>query len=128
MVGSGSQAIADGEERSQKEGGDCWWRGEEQSLVEGTRSGLRWRGAVSGEGERSQVEGTDRRWRGAIADGGERSQVEGSDRWWRGAVSGGGERSMVEGSGKRSLDQSILVTVGRSLVHMNCKPAQEPKA
>ena len=79
-------------------------------------SGLRWRGAVAGGEERSQV-GSDRRWRGAIPGGverslvvgsglrwrgaEERSLVEASDRWWRGAVSGGGERSLVEGSGCR---------------------------
>ena len=47
-------------------------------------NGLRWRGAMAGQGsvlELSQVEA-----------------LEGSDRWWRGAVSGGGERSQVEGS------------------------------
>ena len=41
----------------------------------------RWRGAIAGEGERSQVEGSDRRWRGR-----ERSQGKGRDRRWRGGI------------------------------------------
>ena len=66
------------------EGIDCWWRG-----------------AVSGRGERSLVEGSGlKRW-GAVSGGGAWSQVEGSDRWWRVAVSGGGERSLVAGNGLR---------------------------
>ena len=40
-------------------------------------SGLGWREAVSGGGERSQVELSNLRWRGAIAGGGEQSQLEG---------------------------------------------------
>ena len=36
--------------------------------------------AISGGGERSQVEGSDQRWSGAIAGGGERSQAERSAR------------------------------------------------
>ena len=55
MEGSGSQAIADGKERWQKEG-KC----------------LRWRGVVSGGEKRSLVEGSGLRWRGVIAGGGER--------------------------------------------------------
>ena len=47
-------------------------------------SGLRWREAIAGGRERSQV-------------GWEWSQVEGSGLRWRGAVSAGGERSQVEG-------------------------------
>ena len=47
-------------------------------------SGLRCGEAVSGEGERSQVEASGLMWRGAIAGGRKRSQVEWSDRWWRG--------------------------------------------
>ena len=50
------------------------------------------RGAVSGGGERSLLEGSDRRWREAVSGGGTRSQVGGSGLRWRGAVSGGGER------------------------------------
>ena len=35
------------------------------------RKSYRWRrGAVAGEGERSQVEGSYRRWRGAVSGGG----------------------------------------------------------
>ena len=34
------------------------------------------------------MEGSDRRCRGAVSGGGKRSQVEGSHSWWRGAVSG----------------------------------------
>ena len=67
------------------------------------------RGAVSGGGERSQVEGAGEgelilversglRWRGAVSDGRERSLVEGSGLRWMGAISDGGERSQVEGS------------------------------
>ena len=37
---------------------------------------LRWRGAVSGGEERSQVEWSGLRWRGAVLDGGKLSQVE----------------------------------------------------
>ena len=71
--------------------------GRKRSQVEG--SGLRWR-------EHSLVEEHDLRWRGAVSGGGERSQVEESDSdlWWRDAVSGGGdrgERSQVEVSGRR---------------------------
>ena len=62
---------------------------------------FRWRGAIAGGGERSQVDASDRRWRGAIAGGGERSQVEGSDRKWRGAIAGGGELWKVEGSDRK---------------------------
>ena len=58
-------------------------------------SGLRWRGAIAGGGERSQVEASGLRLRGAVAGGGERSQVEGRGLRWRGAVSGGGERTPV---------------------------------
>ena len=46
----------------------------------------RWRGPVSGGGERSQMEGSGLRWKGAVAGGGGWSQVEGSG-------SGGGERA-----------------------------------
>ena len=45
--------------------------GEERSQVE--RSDRRWKGSVD------QVEGSGLRWRGAMAGGGERFQVEGSD-------------------------------------------------
>ena len=54
-------------------------------------SGLRWRGAITGGGERSPVElsdqeGSDRVWRGAVSVGGvERSLVEVR---WRGAITG----------------------------------------
>ena len=54
-------------------------------LLDKARAALR-------QGERSQVEGSDRRWRGAIAGGGERLQVKESDRRWRGAIAGEGER------------------------------------
>jgi hypothetical protein len=61
--------------------------------MKGSLSDSRWRGAIAGAGERSQVEGSDRRWKGAIAGAEERSQVQGSDRWWRlrGAITGGRE-------------------------------------
>ena len=55
------------------------------------------RRAVSGHGgvERSLVEGSGLRWRGAIVGGGERLQMEGIDRRVRSGlrrrVSGGGE-------------------------------------
>ena len=58
-------------------------------------SGLRWRRAIAGGGEQSQVEGP-------VSGGGNRSPVEGSglkSRW--NVVSGAGERSKVEGSGLR---------------------------
>ena len=59
-------------------------------------SGLRWRVAILGGGERSQLEGSDRRR--------EQCQVEGSDRCWgraEGSDVGGGELSLVEGGGLR---------------------------
>ena len=52
--------------------------------MEGTQgSCLRWRRAVSGGGERSQVGRSGLRWRGAVSGGGERSQVEGNGLRWR---------------------------------------------
>jgi hypothetical protein len=57
-------------------------------------SDCRWRRAISGGGEQSQVEGSDRR-------GGEGPQVEWSDRRWRRVIAGGGERLQVEGSDRR---------------------------
>ena len=63
-----------------------------------SRTGRRPRGAVSGGGERSQMEESDRWWREVVSDGGEQSQVEGIGFRWRGAVSGGGELSQVEGT------------------------------
>ena len=75
--------------------------------AEGTRNGhiLPVRGAVSGGGERSQVDGSGVWWMvegiifmwvGGVAGREQRSYAEGSDRWWRAAVSGEGERSQVE--------------------------------
>ena len=62
------------------------------------------RGAVSGS-KQSQVEGSDLRWRGALSGGGERSQVDGGERsqegsglTWMGAIAGAEERSQVGGS------------------------------
>ena len=62
------------------------------SAADTGRNGLRWRGAVSGGGERSQVERISLRWNHSL--------VEGSCLRWTpgGVVSGGGERSQVEGS------------------------------
>jgi hypothetical protein len=53
----------------------------------------RWRGAIAGGGEQSQVEGSNRRLRGAIAGGRERSQLEGSNRRWRVALPSTYDRS-----------------------------------
>ena len=60
----------------------------------------RWRGAIAGGGERSQVEGSDGRAGigvGTVSSGGtggERSLVVGCCLRWRGAIAGGGERSL----------------------------------
>ena len=79
------------------EGGDCWW-----SLVAGSD---RWGGAViSGRGERSQLDGSNRRWRGGVSGGGELLLVEGSNLRWRGArgqSSHEGDQLLVKGSGLR---------------------------
>ena len=75
---------------SQVKGSRLRWRQVEKRVS-------RWRGAIAGGGERSQVEGSDRRWRGAMA-GKEVSYLEGSGLRWRGAVSGGGENSQVKGA------------------------------
>ena len=90
------RAVSGGGDRSQVEGNFLKWR--ERSLR--WRGAVRWRGAISGGGERSQVEKSERWWRGAVSGGGERSLVEGSGLRWRGAVSGA-KQSQVQGSGLR---------------------------
>ena len=68
-----------------------------------------------------------RRWRGAIEGGGERSQVEGRYRWWRGAIAGGGERSQergyshveVEGRERFFWNRSPLLVVIRKHSNLN---------
>ena len=112
ILASGLSWFRVGGKRSQVEGRDRWTVSvlDKQSQVE--VSGLRWRGLVSGGGERSLagdlrwslaslVEGSDRWWRGAVSGGGQQFKVDGSDRWWsglrwRGGIAGGGERSLVE--------------------------------
>ena len=95
-----------GEERSQVDSAIVciswgrFTRGGQQSEMEETqeRSDLRWRGAITGGLQQSQVEGRDLMCMEAISGGGVRLQLERSvrrhkvyksDRRWKGALSGG---------------------------------------
>ena len=44
---------------------------------------VRWREAIKGGGELSEVEGSSQRWRGTLEGGGEQSEVEGRSQRWR---------------------------------------------
>ena len=77
----------------------------EGSQVEG--SDRRWRGAITGEKERSPVKGSDCYWSEAITIWRDKSQVERCDRQWSRAITGGRERSQNDtdggiGGGERS--------------------------
>ena len=51
---------------------------------------VRWREAIKGGGELSEVEGSSQRWRGTLEGGGEQSEVDGRDQRRRGVIRGGG--------------------------------------
>ena len=79
-------------------------------------SDRRWRGAIAGEGEQSQVNGRDSRWREASADGSDRRRREATAGGR--AIRGGGARPHVEGSDRRRRPAIAIEAGGEEQPHV----------